>query len=490
MTIAPSDSTFEIERAPQTARSRVAASLRTWTAAALDIIIALYALALIIILVAGGMNLGWLTVREAAKPVLVLWIVVPIRLALNLPSWTRSRWVQHVWATLKPALRAIADRLPASIRDAAFAYCVTRLATISVGFLVNLLLGSDRVRPFELPFRRSRLFETFAAWDSGWYFDIAMRGYYYSPGEQSSVAFFPLYPIAMRALALPFGSSAAAVWGAGIAVSHAAFFAGLIALHRLTERLFKDREVARRTVLYVAVFPFSLFLTSVYPSGLFFLLTVVSVSTAHRSRWWLAGVCGGLATLTRPHGILIGIPLGLLALKADSPREALRRLVALLPIPGALVGYSLYVHSVAGDPLAWLTAQSQWGFSLGHPPWEQLLGVIARIERYGLYDYFFTSESAAFRLFHAAAALFLLAMTPSVFARLGAPLGLWVLISLIVPLTGNALEGIGRYGAVLFPVFMVLGTLQSPRRHEALLIVWSLFLALFVGLFVTWQPIY
>ena len=43
---------------------------------------------------------------------------------------------------------------------------------------------------------------------------------------------------------------------------------------------------------------------------------------------------------------------------------------------------------------------------------------------------------------------------------------------------------------ILFPVFMAVGSLRSPRFHETLLIVWSLFLALFVGLFVTWHPIY
>ena len=108
----------------------------------------------------------------------------------------------------------------------------------------------------------------------------------------------------------------------------------------------------------------------------------------------------------------------------------------------------------------------------------------------GCNDYFFTSTAAAYHLFHGAVALFFLAMTPAVFKRLGVALGAYVLVSLIVPLTGSALEGIGRYSAVVFPVFMALGMIKSPRVHEALLIVWSLFLALFVGLFVTWRPIY
>ena len=59
-----------------------------------------------------------------------------------------------------------------------------------------------------------------------------------------------------------------------------------------------------------------------------------------------------------------------------------------------------------------------------------------------------------------------------------------------IPLSGNALEGIGRYAAVLFPAFMVVGSFTSPRVHEAILVASALFLALFVCLFATGRPIY
>jgi len=60
-----------------------------------------------------------------------------------------------------------------------------------------------------------------------------------------------------------------------------------------------------------------------------------------------------------------------------------------------------------------------------------------------------------------------------------------------VPLSGNALEGIGRYAATLFPVFMLVGSLvRSPRVHEALLVSGALLLSLFSALFATWHPIY
>jgi hypothetical protein len=464
------------------------ATLWVWIARALDVAIAFYALALLIIVVWGGIDFGWLTINQAAKPILVLWFLVPVRLAMrSAPLEIRFR---QSWRHEGLRLQAIAARIPPSVRDVAFAFLVTRLTVTAIGFLFNLLYPSARTRPFDLPFESAKLAETFAAWDSGWYFDIAKRGYYYSADGQSSIAFSPLYPLAMRALAWPFGSSDAALWGAGIAISFAAFLAGLIVLHRLTHRMCGDREVARRTVLYLSVFPFSFFLTRVYPSGLFFLLSVAAIGLAHGSRWWLAGLLGGLAALTRPQGILVAVPLLLMALQGARGKELVSRVVALSPVPLAFLGYHVYIGMLAGHALAWLETERQWGFTMGHPPWQLLLRLIATIERVGLYDYFFTSSAAAYHLFHGVAALFFLAMTPAVFKRLGLPLGAYVLVSLIVPLSGNALEGIGRYSAVIFPVFIALALIKSPRVHEALLIVWSLFLALFVGLFVTWRPIY
>lgn len=35
-------------------------------------------------------------------------------------------------------------------------------------------------------------------WDSEWYARIAQEGYSYQPGQQSPVAFFPLYPLVIR----------------------------------------------------------------------------------------------------------------------------------------------------------------------------------------------------------------------------------------------------------------------------------------------------
>lgn len=455
----------------------------------LDGIIVLY-LAALLLFVIGLRDIGIATISRGEKPLLILLVAIPIRLSLGGPSWLLSLAGRLV--PDRARIRALTvDRVPPAILDTVFALAVVRLGSIFVGFVANVLFPPSRLRSFELPFEQAKFFEIFAAWDSGWYFDIARRGYHWNADGQSSVAFFPLYPLLIRAVAWPFGGGEQALWLSAIAVSLGAYSVALVMLHRFTERLTESRETARRTVLYLAIFPFALFFTRVYAESVFLLTSLLAVSSAYDRRWWRAGAWGALATLARPNGMLIAVPLVLLALR-DRPRPMVlaSRATALMPIGLALAGFCAFVYSLSGDPLAWLSAQNQWGYSLGHPPWQLLLSLLGRILKHGVHDYFFLSPLAPFRLFHGIAALIFLALTPAVFKRYGVALGSYVLISLLVPLTGNALEGLGRYAAVLFPVFMLMGDVRSQRVHEAVLITSALLRALFVILFVTLRPIY
>ena len=460
------------------------------TVAALDLFIAAYAGGLFLIAVTGGVNLGVVSMTGAAKPLLMLVLLVPLRIAMGGRSWladlTRTT-LGHV--TLR--WRLVGARVPAAVTDSAFAMLVVLAASVPAGFLANVILEPAMPRGFSLPFTNARFVEIFAAWDSGWYWDIAAHGYYFRPNGQSSVAFFPLYPMLMRALAAPFGGGDGATWIAGIIISLTACALALVAIHQFTARVFGSREIARRTVLYVVVFPWSLFLMRVYAESLFLLMSVLAVSRAWDGRWCRAGLWGALATLARPNGILIGLPLALLALR-DGPgaRQLASRWILLAPIAAAMVGYSAYVYTLSGDPLGWMSAQAQWGYSLGHPPWQQLQRVIGAFLEHGPYGYFFISDMAPFELLQTVTALIVLALTPAVFRRLGTAMGAYVLVSLLVPLSSNAVEGLGRYASVLFPVFMLVGTVTSRRGYEAIVIVCLVLRTLLVTFFVTSQPSY
>lgn len=446
---------------------------RDWAsrlAAALDLIILAYLLALLLFLLTGGFDFGWVRVDGAMWLLVTLALLAPIRLAMPKP---------FVFA------QALST---AAFKNVLFALLVTRMAMFAVAFNSNVLFPGPEAGS-NLPFRHAKVVEVFAAWDSGWYFSIARNGYYASPDGESSIPFFPLYPLLMRAVAWVLGGSDAAIWIAGIGISVAAFVGTLLALHRFTERMFGDGETARRAVLYLAVFPFSFFLTSVYAESLFLLLSILAMSAAHRSRWWPAGIWGGLAALTRPYGVLLAVPLTCFALAGrPSGRQLARRATAVLLVPLGLAAYCVYIYTLAGNPFAWVEANRHWDYTLGHTPGQRLLEFVLTLWR-SPYNVLVT-PAELYQVFHATTGVLFLTLSPWVFTRVGVPFGAYVLVSLLVPLTSNQLEGIGRYAAVLFPVFMLLGTFRSPRLYDALLVVFSLLFALFVGLFVNWHPIY
>ncbi len=345
----------------------------TRVATALDLFISGYPL---LLLICGlfDVSLGVLT-PQLEKPILLVLAALSLRIAIGGPSWLTER-VHRAIPDVAALRRSAVARVPPAVVDVLTIVIVTRLATFTIGFVANIMFPDARASGWQMPFEYGRFAEIFAAWDSGWYFDIARRGYFFDPTRQSSVAFFPLYPTLMRAVAWPFGGTDRALWLAGIFISWSSLVAALIVLHRLTERIFGSREIARRAILYLAVFPFSLFFTRVYAESVFLLTTVVAVSRAYDGRWTQAGVWGALATLCRPNGILIGIPLGLMALDLQGDarvRTIASRLARLLPIPLALAGYSFYTYTLSGDPIAWLSAQSAWGNSIGNPPWGLLL---------------------------------------------------------------------------------------------------------------------
>ena len=167
-------------------------------------------------------------------------------------------------------------------------------------------------------------------------------------------------------------------------------------------------------MLYAAVFPFAYFFTQVYAESLFLLVSVAAMAAAFESRFALAGLAGGLAVLTRPNGILLGAPLVLIAL-SGRPRlpELARRLLALAPVPLAFLAFCAFAEQLSGDPLGWLHAQAQWGYSVGHAPWVELMRLIDGIERHGLYGYFFSDPLAVYYFLHGATALALVALTPT-----------------------------------------------------------------------------
>jgi hypothetical protein len=213
-----------------------------------------------------------------------------------------------------------------------------------------------------------RWIDVWARWDSDWYLNIIKNGYQatgYATGDYTSLAFFPVYPQAVRLLyrLLPAawqGDQAAVVLG--LLVANLCAVGALAILYWHVRVRFDDRSMAQRSVICLLVFPTAFFLGCVYTESAFLLLAVAAFHMAWRRRWLAASILGGLLSATRPVGLLILLPFLWIQLEDAEFRVAalVRRAGWLLLVPTGFVAYAIYLWRVTGDLGAVVIAQRAW----------------------------------------------------------------------------------------------------------------------------------
>ena len=212
------------------------------------------------------------------------------------------------------------------------------------------------------------LWNSWHHWDTGHYLIIATRGYdvYYR------TAFFPLYPLLER-VGMVFTHNNP--FTAGLLISNIAGLLMLMVLYRLVKEDF-DQERAFRTVLYLSVFPTAFFFASAYNESLFLCLSLLSFYEMRHGRWWLAGLFGFLAGLTRPVALFLLIPFCYEYLLQHQFRlKAIRfDIVSGALIPASIGLFALYCYYLFNDPLAFSHAQTYWNHVL-HVPWYAMLQI-------------------------------------------------------------------------------------------------------------------
>jgi len=331
-----------------------------------------------------------------------------------------------------------------------------------------------------------------AAWDSVWYLSIADGGY----ADPQRTAFFPLYPLLVRAGGWVAGSPLVA----GALLSLACFVAGLALLHELT-RLELGADAARWAVLGLAWSPMSFFFSTVYSEALFLLVSVGAMLAARRERWWLAGALAGLGAATRSAGIVLLVPLVVLML-ADPPRP--RDVLALLLVPAGLAAYMGGLAAAGHDAYAPFHAQEVWFRAWAGPFGGIRDGVVAgwdgaRQLLSGQREHVYFTKAGGDPFIAARVNLMLLAfLVAAVPALVGAlrrlPLAYaaYAVAALALPLSypvaPQPLMSLPRFLAVLFPLFMWLALVCGSRRRRAVAFgLFGLGLAAYSARYATWH---
>jgi len=259
------------------------------------------------------------------------------------------------------------------------------LTLLSLALLVKVLLVTLTLVEFGTsPDPLTALGHAWDQWDARHYLYLATHGYGAAGDARNLIAFFPLYPAlisAVAAVGLPARTAA-------LLISNVAGVVAAILLYEVA-RVDLPPKAAWRAAAFFTVFPTAYFLLVGYTEALFCALAFGAVLAARRQRWLPAGLLGGLASAARLGGLAL---LPFLLIDILIARRTLQRFWQALVSPLLiLLGFLVYLATnlvVLGDPLAFISVQREhWSHSLAAPwvgfanavrgiswrvPWEKL----------------------------------------------------------------------------------------------------------------------
>ena len=335
-------------------------------------------------------------------------------------------------------------------------------AVVGVLLSVVVAVASSTVQRAEAVLVGPAWLDGWFQFDAGWYYGIATSGYNYVPGQQSSIAFFPTYPMAVRGLGDLLGDYqvAGSLIGVGSGAAAVVLF-GAWVWRRL------PRAGALTAIAVLMVYPFALYLYgAMYADSLFLLTALGAFMLLERRMYWLAGLVGALATAGRPVGIAVavGLVVRMLELVAQDHGTSgwrgilgaitsVRWRAAGVAVSGTgLLAWTVYLWLVFGNPLAFVAVESAPGWNQGVGPhtWFKItyLGTLIK----GPYSI------ALVLTLQGLACLAAILLLRRVWRRFGWGYTAYAVVVLVIPILGTKdFMGTGRYVLVAFPVLAAAG---------------------------------
>lgn len=294
--------------------------------------------------------------------------------------------------------------------------------------------------------------------DAVWYVSIADDGYFYIPDEQSPVAFFPSYPLTVRAATSVIEPTALAA----LVVTTLSGFAAALLFWQWCGRHLSGRA---RLAAFLALlcFPYAWYLYGTgYADALFLLATLAAFTLMERRQPLLAGLCGAVATAARPVGVSVVAALVVMAWLQHREQAPPRRIGAGIVAPivavGGLGAWCTYLWVRFGDPMAFAAVEGARG-------WDQPPGMRTWLKERFFWQIQHGNPSFTLRLLpHAILTIGALFLIPAVFRRFGAAYGFYTLAVVGIAATGTGtFMGCARYLLVAFPLFGVVGPWLAQR---------------------------
>jgi 4-amino-4-deoxy-L-arabinose transferase-like glycosyltransferase len=351
-------------------------------------------------------------------------------------------------------------------------FLATRIALVLICYESTALFGKAPAYLWELG----------RHWDANYYLEIAGSGYFLRNDFWSTAPFYPLFPFLIRTVSILTNSGIAA----GVIISNLAFLGSLHLLYRMAREHWGE-GVARRSVILMAIWPVSFFMSAIYTEATFLLLCLAFFWFAGKKKWAIASACAAGAALTRPVGfILAPVALLIYGQQAFQERRGVRLDIAwLVLVPLALALFGLVLYGAVGDPVANTKAQEAWQRKPLQNPLLTIQKALSGSELSLRHMEPMRLQWNLERLHCLVGALLALLSVIFIAKRLGISYAIFTALGMLIPLSSGLITCTLRYAQVLFPLSMILGVWTEDRRiFYALALGSAIFMAFFAVMFV------
>jgi Gpi18-like mannosyltransferase len=337
--------------------------------------------------------------------------------------------------------------------------------------LNRLNVAPDTAYPWIDPVKTTQtqswnLLDLHSRWDSNWYRGIAENGYaYQGPAQLSNIVFFPVYPLLARFISFFVGGNfLLAAW----LLSIAALLGACIFLYKLVKENHPDIDPVA-PIVFLLIFPTAFFFNAIYTESLFLFLSIAVFYYCFKGNFWLAGIFAFFAALTRVTGVLLFAPLLMEYYQSRKGRLMSKDALALLLAPLGTALFFLYHYISLGDFFAFFKVEEAWGRAFQFNPEHFNVLTPAALANFSL-DGFFV--------------IVIIILILLVAKRLRISYAVYMALTIAAALSTGTFMSIGRYAAVLFPMYIFAASIKSQYTKYAWVFVSVLLLALNITLFV------
>jgi hypothetical protein len=331
------------------------------------------------------------------------------------------------------------------------AYLVARIATIAA------LLVGDLADHESLGGRLAR-------WDGTWFLRAAEQGWprhlpmSHGHVAANTIAFFPVFPIAIRWLSSATTLSPLLI---GVMISATTGLTAVVAVGLLARRFTSTNQATRATLLF-ALFPGTFAFSLVYTEGIVLTCVALGLVALLDRRWWLAGVLGLVATAASPIALAFVLSCAWCGVRAAWRDRDVRPLVAPVLAPLGFLAYMGWLWRHTGVLDAWrLTEQGGWNSSSSLVYPFRVLGTFARNP---------LGPTLTGQILVAGTVVAVIGAVLAIRQRQPAPVLIYGLAAAVLAATASPVGLRPRFVMLAFPLILAYGTRLRGRAYTGALV--------------------